>query len=100
MPGVASPANPLANLFYQDPNAYGATTVTINSFANGTSSILNGALYFPTTSLTYSGGSLSQYTILVAYSISVSGSATLNSNFSSLPNGSPVKSTGVAVLGE
>jgi hypothetical protein len=89
-------------LFYQDPNAYGATpstTSNASSFTNGANSELNGALYFPTTGLTYSGGSVSstQYTVIVAYSISVSGSAVLNDNW---PDGDPVKTPGNAVLGE
>ena len=69
-----------------------------SSFSGGASAILNGTLYFPTTGLSYSGGSSSAYTIIVADTVNFSGGATLNNNYSSLPGGSPVK--GGATLSE
>jgi hypothetical protein len=59
---------------------------------------MNGTLYFPTTALTFMGGSSSAYTIIVADTVNFSGGATLNNNYSSLPGGSPVK--GGATLSE
>jgi hypothetical protein len=84
-------------LFYQDPNDTSAATI------NGTSSsIFQGALYFPSASLDFSGtaGSTSfnsgaAYTIIVSDALVVNGTATVNINgdFSSLPGGSPVHTT-------
>jgi hypothetical protein len=59
---------------------------------------MNGTLYFPTTALTFMGGSASAYTIIVADTVNFSGGATLNNNYSALPGGSPVK--GGATLSE
>ena len=82
-------------LFFQD-SSVGAGAAS--SFSGGASAILNGTLYFPTTGLSYSGGSSSAYTIIVADTVNFSGGATLNNNYSSLPGGSPVK--GGATLSE
>jgi Putative Flp pilus-assembly TadE/G-like len=83
-------------LFFQDP-AIGANS-SPNSFGANTSMAVNGTLYFPTTPLSYSGNSSlggSQYTILVADTISITGNGNLKSNYSSLSGGSPVKGDGV-----
>ena len=82
-------------LFYQDPAAGNGPP---NTLSGGASSVFNGALYFPTTELSYSGGSAGNYTIIVSKTISFSGGSTLNANYSSLPGGSPVK--GSAALSE
>jgi hypothetical protein len=82
-------------LFFQDSSVGAATA---SSVSNGASAILNGTLYFPTTALTFSGGSSSAYTIIVADTVNFSNGATLNNNYSSLPGGSPVK--GGATLSE
>jgi hypothetical protein len=62
-------------LFYQDRSlAVGA----FSSIINGTSdSFMNGSLYFPTTSVTYTGGSNTQvsYTAIVAYDVSFQGTS-------------------------
>ena len=60
-------------LFLQDRNlTYGGT----NSFANSTTSSLTGTLYFPTTTITYSGASATgTYTAMVAKRVTFSGSA-------------------------
>ena len=92
----APTSGPLAGiLFYQDPSVGSAPNST---FSGGTSVVMTGALYFPTTDLNYSGGSGGEYTILVARKISFSGGTTMNANYSSLPGGSPVK--GNAALSE
>jgi hypothetical protein len=82
-------------LFFQDPSVGAAAA---SSFSNGASAIMNGTLYFPTTALTFMGGSSSAYTIIVADTVNFSGGATLNNNYSALPGGSPVK--GGATLSE
>jgi len=84
-------------LFYQDSSAYGATTPSGSNtsvFAGSASSYFQGSLYFPTTALNYSGGTSAQYTIIDSDSLSLSGSATINSDYSSLEGGSPVKGGG------
>jgi len=75
-------------LFFQDRNI---ASPAASSFSGGASAILNGTLYFPTSALTYSGGTGTAYTILISKKISFSGGATLNNDYSSLPGGSPVK---------
>jgi hypothetical protein len=75
-------------LFFQDRSVVSALPNTISNGANAT---LTGTLYFPTTSLSYAGGANAAYTIVVADSVSFSGGVTVNSNYSSLPGGSPVR---------
>jgi hypothetical protein len=82
-------------LFYQDRSIGAGPGSTITG---GATSYFTGALYFPTTPLTYTGGAASDYTILVAYRLTITGGATLNNDYSSLTAGSPIK--GNAVLGE
>jgi len=78
-------------LFFQDRAiASGSTGSVVVGNSNST---FDGALYFPTTSLSYVGNSsISGYTLLVADTLSISGNATLGDNYSSLANGSPVSS--------
>ena len=60
-------------LMLQDPNF---TYATANAFANSATSVLQGTLYFPTTSVSYSGGSnTGTYTALIANKVSFTGSA-------------------------
>jgi len=75
-------------LFFQDRTIASGVG---SSLSGGASTVFSGALYFPTTSLSYSGGAGSTYTIIVSKTISFSGGATLNANYSALPGGSPVK---------
>jgi Flp pilus assembly protein TadG len=82
-------------LFFQDRSvAYSSSngsTVVGNS-----SSTFDGVVYFPTTSVTYVGNSSSQgYTFLIGDKVTVSGNAsiTLGNNYSSLANGSPIKTS-------
>ena len=72
----------------------------VSSFSGGASLSLTGALYFPSTSVTYSGGTnaAGTYTIIVAQTATFSGGSAMNSDYSSLPGGSPIK--GSAVLSE
>lgn len=88
-------------LFYQDSSANGATLPTAgntSNFVGSASTYFQGALYFPTTSIVYSGGSLAQYTIIVSDSLQLGGSATINSNYSSLAGGSPIKGAGSVLV--
>ena len=77
-------------LVYQ--NAGNASAATLDG-ANGSS--FEGALYLPNAPLTINGaaGSTAAYTIVVAQSVSSLNGATfdLPANYSSLPNGSPIK---------
>jgi hypothetical protein len=82
-------------LFYQDPTI---ASPAPSSVSGGATTVFDGAFYFPTSALSYSGGSASNYTIIVSRMISFSGGTTLNSNYASLPLGSPVK--GTAALGD
>ena len=82
-------------LFFQDRSvAYSGSngsTVIGNS-----SSTFDGAVYFATTALSYYGNSSSSgYTFLVADMITITGnsSMTIGSDYSSLSNGSPIKSS-------
>jgi len=89
----APTSGPLAGiLFFQDrsiPSSDAGSTLGGNS-----TSTYDGALYFPTTTLTLGGNSsASGYMIVVADKISLSGNASLGSNYSSLTNGSPIKGT-------
>jgi hypothetical protein len=76
-------------LFFQDPTVINGAA---SSFAGGTNANLTGALYFPTTSLSFSNGASAAYTIIVADSVSFTGGVTINNNYASLPGGvSPIK---------
>ncbi len=79
-------------LFFQDrsiPIGGTASTITGNS-----SSTFDGALYFPTTSLSFNGNSSSGgYGIVVADKLTLSGNSSLGSNYTSLTGGSPIKGT-------
>jgi hypothetical protein len=72
----------------------------VSSIQGGNGAVFNGALYFPTTQLTWAGGSASSaYTIIVADQVMLTGNSAMNfnANYSSLTDGSPIR---VAVLGE
>ena len=79
-------------LFFQDratPLGTAGATVTGNA-----GSTYDGALYFPTTTLSYGGNSsVNGYSIVVADKLTVSGNSTLGINYSSLAGGSPIKGT-------
>jgi Flp pilus assembly protein TadG len=92
----APTSGPLAGiLFFQDRSvAYSSSNGS--TIVGNSNSSFDGALYFPTTALTYTGNSsLQGYTFVIADRLSMSGNvtATLGSNYSSLANGSPIKST-------
>jgi Flp pilus assembly protein TadG len=78
-------------LFIQDSSIPAGSAASY--FAGGASLTLAGALYFPTTQLNYSNGISAAYTILVADTIIFTGGATMNNNYASLTNGSPIQSS-------
>ncbi len=89
----APTSGPLAGiLFFQDrsiPSSAAGSTITGNS-----SSSFDGALYFPTTQVTYSGNSsVNGYSIVVADKLVITGNSTVSNNYSSLTEGSPIKGT-------
>jgi hypothetical protein len=79
-------------LFFQDRSiASGGAGSTVSG---NSSSTFDGALYFPTTTLTYSGNSsLNGYNIVVADKVSLSGNSSIGNNYSSLTGGSPIRGT-------
>jgi hypothetical protein len=82
-----------AILFYQDPSVT-STASNGSSIVGSANSTFDGALYFPTTALTYAGNSSSNgYTMLVADTIKVTGNSYVGTNYSSLADGDPIKST-------
>jgi hypothetical protein len=82
-------------LFFQDRTI---ASPAASSIAGGSNDNFVGALYFPTSTFTYSGASNGQYTILVAKILTFNGAAVVGANYSSLPGGSPVR--GNATLSE
>ncbi|HXX21665.1 MAG TPA: pilus assembly protein TadG-related protein [Terriglobia bacterium] len=81
-------------LFFQNPSD--TSNATFNG-SNGT--VWNGAIYLPKAQVTMNGSNSSsaQYTILVANNLVLNGTDTFNDNYSSLAQGSPIKT---ATLGE
>jgi hypothetical protein len=79
-------------LFFQDrsiPSSGAGSTITGNS-----SSTFDGALYFPTTAVSFAGNSsASGYSFVVADTLTVSGNSSIGSNYSSLTGGSPIRGT-------
>ena len=79
-------------LFFQDrsiPGTAAGSTITGDS-----SSTFDGAIYFTSTSLSFGGNSSTNgYSIVVANQLSLSGNASIGSNYSSLTGGSPIKGT-------
>ena len=74
-------------LVYQSPAD--AAALTLNGNNNAT---LNGAIYVPGGNIVINGNAaVGAYSIMVADTITVNGSDSLNDDFSSLPAGSPVK---------
>ncbi|HWC95101.1 MAG TPA: pilus assembly protein TadG-related protein [Candidatus Sulfopaludibacter sp.] len=95
---TAPTTGPMAGiLMFQDRSIVSSL---VNSFLGGTSITLVGALYFPTTPLSYSGGTniTGTYSIIVAKTAVFSGGCVMNNDYSSLPGGSPIR--GGAILSE
>ncbi len=79
-------------LFFQPTtNTAGAT---INGSNGNGGSWMQGALYFPNATLTMSGaGKNAAYMLLVASTLNLNTNITSNSDYNSLPNGSPIRTT-------
>ena len=79
-------------LFFQDrsiPSTGAGSTITGNS-----SSTFDGALYFPTTAVSFAGNSSANgYSFVVADTLTVSGNSSIGNNYSSLTGGSPIRGT-------
>jgi hypothetical protein len=75
-------------LFFQDPGNASTATIT-----GSTGSHLQGALYFPNATLNINGaGTGAAYMILVAKTLNLNTNISFSSDYTSLPNGSPIKS--------
>jgi len=83
-------------LLFQDRSV--PTSASGSSVSGSSGQTYTGALYFKTTALNYSGSSaLAPYNIIVAYTLTLSGSTTINDNYSSLSGGvSPVHAAALA----
>ncbi len=76
-------------LFFQDRSV--GSSGASSYMDSGADATFQGALYFPTTSLNYSSGADAAYTIIVADTVHMTSGSTLNNDYSSLVNGSPIK---------
>lgn len=77
-------------LFFQDRSETNGAASSINGGSNST---FSGALYFPTTALSYNGSSgADMFTLLVANTLTFTGATTINNDYTScLPSGSLIK---------
>ena len=76
-------------LFYTDRTISNATA---NTITGNNSSVIVGTIYMPGVPLQFIGNAtLTAYTVLVVDTLSLTGNATLNDDYSSLANGAPVK---------
>jgi hypothetical protein len=72
---------------------------SVNNIINGNNaSNIVGALYFPNSSLSFSGNnSTTSYTEIVVKTLTIAGNATINNDYSSLADGGPIKDAGAMV---
>lgn len=93
---VAPTSGPLAGMLFfedRDPSKHGQIT---NTITGQTGSTFTGALYFPTTSLTYAGGTaVGGYTVVVAYQVKFVGNSTFSNDYSSLTGGPLINGVGL-----
>jgi Flp pilus assembly protein TadG len=76
-------------LFFQDRSITNGAASSINGAAGST---FSGALYFPTTPLSYAGStSANMFTLLVSDTLSFLGNSTVGNDFSCMSNGSLIK---------
>ena len=87
-----------AILFFEDRTVSWSGSSGNNTINGGSTLTLQGTLYFPTTNLTFAGTSspTGTYTILIADTIKFTGATTLNNDFGSLADGSPIKTVALA----
>jgi hypothetical protein len=85
-----------ALLFYQDPRVSWSAS-NGSTISGSATSMFDGIIYFPTTDLQYSGNSgtssspTSGYTVLIGYNIKINGTATINTDFSSIGGSNPIQ---------
>lgn len=80
-------------LFFQDRSVQ-YSSVNSSTIVGSSGSTFDGALYFSTTALNYAGNSSANgYTMLVADTLSITGNSYIGTNYSSLADGNPIKST-------
>jgi hypothetical protein len=79
-------------LFFQDRKITSSST---SSFSGNSSGSLNGAIYLLHSPLSYSGNSSTGYQILVADKITISGNSSINADYSSLQDGSPIRNAAI-----
>jgi hypothetical protein len=93
----APTSGPLAGMLFfedRDPLKHGQITNTITGQSGST---FTGALYFPTTSLSYAGGTaVGGYTVVVAWQVKFVGNSTFSNDYSSLTGGPLI--AGVALV--
>jgi Flp pilus assembly protein TadG len=88
-PTAGVPGLPPGILFYQDPIDTSAASVIGTGLGNVS---LSGTLYFPTASLNVAGAVANTNTLIVAGSVTVSGTSLLDADLTSVPGGSPLES--------
>ena len=82
-------------LFFQDPGNSSLATIAASSSLG---SHLEGGFYLPSATLSYAVATPASYTILVAKDLIFAATLTLNSDFSSLENGSPINGDDVQLI--
>jgi hypothetical protein len=80
---------PAGILFYQDPGDTAAADLSEGASGNVE---LSGTMYFPTASVTIAGSVAGTNAVMVAGSITVTGSTPLSVDSPSVPGGSPLQS--------
>jgi hypothetical protein len=98
--GVGNPIGGSINgvLMFQDRSVVG-TSSNQSTISGGATSSFDGALYFPTTTLNYSGNSAgSGYTYLVAYDLKIAGNSNIGNNYSCLNGGSSIIQSAALVM--
>lgn len=82
-------------LFFQDRNVPVGSSPSEIGGNNG--SLLTGAIYFPTTDVTYHGNpAATEYSLLIAYTLEFKGNTTLTNSYASLPDGiSPIHTANI-----
>jgi hypothetical protein len=84
---------PSGLLFYQNASDTAAADVSEGGTGNV---ILSGALYFPGASLTIAGSATGTNALVVASSVTVSGSGNLDADSTSIPTGAPLRTVTLA----
>ena len=82
-----------AGVLIMEDRSIAAGTYTDN-FGGGSSAAYTGIIYGPRSTMNFYGNaSLTAYTIIVSYRLTMAGTTDINNNYSSLPTGNPIKIT-------